>query len=108
MTKFRDLHKKWMEDPEYREAYEGMEAEFTHASDAMKVNMQADLTQEHLAQRQKIEREQSWWMEQPNSIRINIRDSLLPFTSTKSSIATPTELAYLPEYAFAMAKRPCL
>ena len=27
MTKIKDLHKKWMKDPEYRREYEGLEEE---------------------------------------------------------------------------------
>ena len=28
MTRITDLHKKWIEDPEYRKEYEGLEEEF--------------------------------------------------------------------------------
>jgi hypothetical protein len=34
MTRVLDLHKKWMKDPEYAEAYHALDEEFTHAATA--------------------------------------------------------------------------
>jgi transcriptional regulator with XRE-family HTH domain len=49
MTKIKDLHKKWMDDPEYRREYEALEEEFTLASAMIKARKRAGLTQEELA-----------------------------------------------------------
>jgi transcriptional regulator with XRE-family HTH domain len=49
MTRISDLHKKWMEDPEYRREYEALEEEFALASAMIKARKRAGLTQEDLA-----------------------------------------------------------
>ena len=51
MTKVRDLHEKWMQDPEYREAYEELELEFELAQAMVEARAKAGLTQEQLAER---------------------------------------------------------
>jgi len=51
MTKVRDLHEKWMDDPAYREAYEALEEEFTLASALIEARARAGITQEELARR---------------------------------------------------------
>ncbi len=53
MTKVRDLHERWMEDPAYREAYEALEEEFTLASALIEARARAGITQEELARRMK-------------------------------------------------------
>jgi transcriptional regulator with XRE-family HTH domain len=49
MTRISDLHRKWMEDPEYRREYEALEEEFALASAMIKARKRAGLTQEDLA-----------------------------------------------------------
>jgi transcriptional regulator with XRE-family HTH domain len=49
MTKIGELHKKWMDDPEYRREYEALEEEFALASAMIKARKRAGLTQEDLA-----------------------------------------------------------
>ena len=51
MTKVRDLHEKWMKDPEYRKAHKALAPEFDIARAVMQARVQAGLTQEQLAQR---------------------------------------------------------
>lgn len=51
MARISDLHKKWMKDPKYREAYEALDEEFTIALAVMNARAQAGLTQEELAQK---------------------------------------------------------
>ena len=51
MTKVRDLHERWMDDPTYREAYEALEEEFTLASALIEARARAGITQEELARR---------------------------------------------------------
>lgn len=51
MTKVRDLHEKWMQDPEYRDAYEQMKPEFDLARAMIEARTQAGLTQDQLAER---------------------------------------------------------
>ena len=53
MTKISKLHAKWMNDPKYRDAYEGMEAEFALAAALIEARSQAHLTQEQVAERMK-------------------------------------------------------
>ena len=50
MTKLKNLHTKWMKDPAYRKAYDGLEAEFALASAIAEVRGRAGLTQEQVAQ----------------------------------------------------------
>jgi transcriptional regulator with XRE-family HTH domain len=49
MTRISDLHKKWMDDPEYRREYEALEEEFALASAMIEARKRAGLTQEELA-----------------------------------------------------------
>jgi transcriptional regulator with XRE-family HTH domain len=49
MARVTDLHKKWMKDPKYRKAYEGLEEEFALASAVIEARTRADLTQQELA-----------------------------------------------------------
>ena len=51
MIKFRDLHKKWMKDPEYRREYEALEEEFALIAEVAKARMRAGLSQAQLAKR---------------------------------------------------------
>ena len=51
MTKLSALHKKWMEKPEYRQAYEAMAPEFELASAIIAARTKAGLTQAELAER---------------------------------------------------------
>lgn len=51
MTKLKKLHTKWMNDPEYRKAYDELEEEFALASAIAEARGRAGLTQEEVAQR---------------------------------------------------------
>ena len=51
MTKLKNLHSKWMNDPVYRDAYDGLEKEFALASAIAKARSRAGLTQAEVAQR---------------------------------------------------------
>ncbi len=51
MTRLSKLHEKWMNDPAYRDAYEGMEAEFALAAALIEARSRAHLTQEQVAER---------------------------------------------------------
>ena len=51
MTKIKDLHKAWMREADYREAYDALEEEFALASALIAARAQAGLTQEQLAER---------------------------------------------------------
>lgn len=51
MTKIKDLHKKWLRDPEYRKEYDALEDEFALASALIAARSRAGLTQEELAER---------------------------------------------------------
>ena len=51
MIKLRDLHEKWMQEPEYCDAYEQMEPEFDLARAMTEARTQAGLTQNQLAER---------------------------------------------------------
>ena len=51
MTKVRDLHLKWKQDPEYREAYDELGPEFELARVLIEARVGAGLTQVQLAER---------------------------------------------------------
>ena len=53
MTKLRDLHKKWMKDPEYRKHYDAMEEEFALMMEVAKARSRSGLSQAELARRMK-------------------------------------------------------
>jgi len=51
MSKVRKLHRKWLQNREYRLAYETLAPEFELARAVIEVRVQAGLTQEQLAER---------------------------------------------------------
>ena len=51
MTKVHDLHQKWMNNREYREAHEALAPEFALARAVIDARVKAGLTQEQLAKR---------------------------------------------------------
>ena len=53
MSKVRNLHKKWMKDPDYRKIHEALEPEFELARTLIEARAKAGLTQEQLARRMK-------------------------------------------------------
>ena len=53
MTKFNDLHKKWMKDPAYRKEYDALEEEFALMAEVAKARARAGLSQAQLAKRMK-------------------------------------------------------
>ena len=53
MTKMRDLHKRFMKNPEYRKEYESLEEEFTLMLEVAKARSRAGLSQAELARRMK-------------------------------------------------------
>jgi transcriptional regulator with XRE-family HTH domain len=53
MTRIKDLHKKWIKDPEYLKEYDALEAEFALAVEVAKARRRAGLSQAELARRMK-------------------------------------------------------
>jgi ribosome-binding protein aMBF1 (putative translation factor) len=53
MIRIKDLHNKWMRDPEYRKEYEALEEEFALAAEVAKARSRAGLSQAELARRMK-------------------------------------------------------
>ncbi len=51
MTRISKLHKTWMNDAEYRDAYAAMDDEFALANALISARATADLTQEEVARR---------------------------------------------------------
>ena len=51
MTRIKDLHRKWMKDPEYRKEYDALEPEFALAAEVAKARGRAGLSQAELARR---------------------------------------------------------
>jgi ribosome-binding protein aMBF1 (putative translation factor) len=51
MTPISDMHKRWMNEPKYRKAYEALEEEFVLASAVIPARNCAGLTQQELAKR---------------------------------------------------------
>ena len=48
---FRNAKKQWLKDPEFREAYDELEPEFTLARQLIQARVRAGLTQQELASR---------------------------------------------------------
>ena len=44
MTRIKDLHKRWMKDPEYRREYDALEGEFALAAEVAKARSRAGLS----------------------------------------------------------------
>ena len=53
MSKIRDLHKRWMKDPEYRKEYDALEEEFALIAEVARARARAGLSQAELAKRMK-------------------------------------------------------
>jgi ribosome-binding protein aMBF1 (putative translation factor) len=51
MARISEMHKKWLEEPKYKKAYDALEEEFVLAGAVMDVRNRAGLTQEELARR---------------------------------------------------------
>ena len=51
MSRIRDLHETWMKEPDYQEAYDALEEEFSVAAALIRARADAGLTQEQLAER---------------------------------------------------------
>src|SRR6476661_5791344 len=56
MTSVSDLHKKWMEQPDYAKAYDELETEFALAREMIEARTRAGLTQDELASRMETSR----------------------------------------------------
>jgi ribosome-binding protein aMBF1 (putative translation factor) len=55
--KASDMHKEWMKDSAYREAYDALEEEFALASALIEARSNAGLTQQQLAERMQTTQE---------------------------------------------------
>jgi ribosome-binding protein aMBF1 (putative translation factor) len=53
MTRAKDLHKKWMKNPKYKDEYEKLAPEFKLAGIIVEARTKAGLTQAQLAKRMK-------------------------------------------------------
>jgi transcriptional regulator with XRE-family HTH domain len=53
MIRIKELHKKWMKDPNYRKEYDALEEEFALAAEVAKARSRAGLSQAELAHRMK-------------------------------------------------------
>ncbi len=51
MTRIRDLHAQWQNDPAYRAEFDALEDEFDLAAMLIRARAEAGLTQEQLAER---------------------------------------------------------
>lgn len=49
MTSLKELKKKWIQDPEFRESYDAMTEEFALAAALIDARTRADMTQEDVA-----------------------------------------------------------
>lgn len=49
MKQVKDLHKKWVKDPEYKKEYEALEEEFDFTGALVQARMRANLTQAEVA-----------------------------------------------------------
>lgn len=53
MTKIKELHKKWLKDPEYRREYDALEDEYALAAEVAQARIRSGLSQTELARRMK-------------------------------------------------------
>ncbi|HET8881931.1 MAG TPA: helix-turn-helix transcriptional regulator [Solimonas sp.] len=53
MSKLKNLHSKWLRDPEYREAYDALDKEYSLALAIVRARVGSGLTQEEVARRMK-------------------------------------------------------
>ena len=53
MTRIKDLHRKWMKDPEYHKEYDALEGEVALAAEVATARGRAGLSQAELARRMK-------------------------------------------------------
>jgi len=51
MARISDMHKRWMEEPEYQKAYEALEGEFGLAKAVIQARNRVGLTQAELARK---------------------------------------------------------
>ena len=51
MTKFSDLHKKWMQNPKFRKAYDDLEPEFAIIRALIKMRIEKKMSQKDLAKK---------------------------------------------------------
>ena len=98
MIKFRDLHKKWMNDPVYRKEYEGLEEEFALMAEVAKARGRSGLSQAELAKR----------MQTTQSVIARLESGRgLPSTRTLSRFAKATghrlKISFVPVKARAKA-----
>src|SRR5208337_3755948 len=82
MTHVSELHKKWMNDPDYAKAYGELETEFAIAREMIEARARAGLTQDELASRMDTSRTVIARLESGRS---------LPSTRTLKRFAVATE-----------------
>ena len=68
MTKLSELHNQWMEDSEYQDAFNALDAEFYLAQTLIETRTKLGITQEALAQRMKTTQSAIARMESGKSI----------------------------------------
>jgi transcriptional regulator with XRE-family HTH domain len=51
MARISDMHKRWMEEPDYRKAYDALEGEFDLAKAVLQARNRVGLTQAELARK---------------------------------------------------------
>ena len=51
MARVSDMHKKWLKDPKYSKAYDGLQEEFALAGQVIEARRRAGLTQQQLARK---------------------------------------------------------
>jgi hypothetical protein len=52
MSRIKDLHKKWMKDPEYRKEYDALGEGFALAAEVAKARSRASLSQAETSRRE--------------------------------------------------------
>ncbi len=92
MPKINDLHKQWLENPEYRAAYDALDEEFTLAAALIEARSRAGLTQGELAER----------MQTTQSVVARLEGGhVMPSTRTLEKIAKATgsrlKISFVPE-----------
>ncbi len=100
MSRIRDLHTGWMNDPAYRTEYDALEGEFALATALIRARANAGLTQEQLAERMGTKQEVVARWE---------GGKVLPSTRTLARFAKATgtrlQISFAPSHATASLSR---
>ncbi len=89
MTRVKDLHRQWKDDPAYAQAYEALAGEFELARAIIEARTHAGLTQDELASRMKTTQSAIARLEghRPRNTTIQTLERIAAATGTRLKIS---------------------